>query len=67
MPRRRRRAIASVGLYVRWNLSIPADIAAQVETQFFDPITKKPRYGERNKLVTTLLREWVQRNGATNA
>jgi hypothetical protein len=47
-----------------WKLSIPATLAGQIEFALLDPVTKKTKYGARNKLVTALLERWTaeQRN-----
>jgi hypothetical protein len=46
--------------FVKWNLNIPATLAARVEMRYYDPTHQKPRYAERSKLVTRLLVEWVE-------
>lgn len=42
-----------------WKLSIPQDLAAEVDLRLWDPVLQKPRYGGRSELVTTLLRQWL--------
>jgi len=45
----------------QWKITIPSDLAAEVELLLFDPLTGKPQYGGRAKLLEVLLREWVAR------
>lgn len=46
-----------------WKVPLPATIAGAVEHELMDPITKKPRYGERSKLVAALLADWLATRG----
>ena len=55
MPRPRRKDRVA-----RWKLSINEEIAAKVDLYMFDPITLRPRYGERSRLVEQLLTEWLE-------
>lgn len=41
-----------------WKLSLPAPTAAQADLLLEDPLTQKPRYGSRSKLVNALLLRW---------
>lgn len=50
---------------VPWKLRIPADLAAAVEEMNFNHLTNRPRYGSKSKLVTELLRRYVDEQ--TNA
>jgi len=50
---------------VRWELSLPSSLAAQVEVLLADPVRGKTSYGARTKLITRLLREWLREQGAT--
>jgi metal-responsive CopG/Arc/MetJ family transcriptional regulator len=43
-----------------WKLSIPQDLAAEVDLLLWDPVLQKPRYGGRSELVTQLLRGWLE-------
>lgn len=47
--------------YLRADLkiSINAAVAAQVDLLLEDPITKKPKYGARSKLVEGLFNQWL--------
>ena len=45
-----------------WKNYVPVSIAAQVEHRLMDPITRKPRYGLRSKLISKLLRDWLAEN-----
>lgn len=42
-----------------WKISIPATLAGAIEFQLYDPITGKPRYAERSRLITHLLNVWL--------
>jgi hypothetical protein len=46
--------------HVKWKLSIPADLAAQVELRLpFNDGQACPAYGARSALVADLLQEWL--------
>lgn len=45
--------------YVTWKLHIDAALAAEVEMLLWDPVMKKPKYGDRKELIESLLRPWV--------
>mgnify|MGYP000417343033 CR=1 FL=1 len=42
-----------------WKLSIPRDLAADVDMRLWDPVLQKPKYGGRSGLVADLLRRWL--------
>ena len=44
---------------VVWEIVLPATLAAEAELILLDPITAKPKHGERSKIVESLMREWV--------
>lgn len=46
-----------------WKLSISAKIAALVELELQDPLTKKAKYGARSELVEKLFTEWLLNRG----
>lgn len=46
-----------------WKIPLDASLAGAVEFELMDTITKKPRYGERSKLVSALLAEWLAGRG----
>lgn len=50
-----------------WKLSIPQDLAAEVDLLLWDPVMQKPKYGGRSSLIADLLRLWLeaQRAGKT--
>lgn len=50
---------ASPDLRKDWKISLPATLAGAAEYQLFDPVTKKPRYGQRSKLIARLLARWI--------
>lgn len=44
-----------------WKLSLPATLAGKIDFVLEDPVTRKPIYGSRNKLVAALLEQWLAR------
>lgn len=42
-----------------WKLSIDATCAARVDLLLAEPLTGKPKYGARSKLVQALLEGWL--------
>ena len=42
-----------------YKISLPAAVCAEVDLLLLDPITRKPKYGARSKLIEGLLREWL--------
>lgn len=42
-----------------WKICLPATLAGTVELYLFDRLHNKPKYGERGKLITSLLENWV--------
>ena len=46
--------------YVKWKVSVPAALAAQIELHFWDPVLGKPKYGDRSELIVSLLRTWLE-------
>ena len=42
-----------------YKLSLPAALVAEVDLLLEDPLTKRPRYGAKSKLVEALLRSWL--------
>lgn len=55
---------------IKWKISIPESLAAEVEILLYDPLTGQPAYGGRAQLLEDLLRGWVakERNrGLTQA
>ena len=45
---------------VQWNITLPAGLAKKLDLLFLNPVTKKPIFGKRSKLVTNLLIKWVE-------
>lgn len=47
--------------YIRadWKLSLPAALAGEVDLMLEDPLTRKPRYGARARLIEAMLRRWI--------
>lgn len=46
-------------LSIDWKIVLPAALAGAVEHELMDPITRKPRYGERSRLATQLFANWL--------
>lgn len=42
-----------------WKVTLPADLAAEVELLCWDAVREKPIYGGRSRLLVTLLQDWV--------
>lgn len=42
-----------------WKLNLSASVAGKVEFMLTDPITKKPIYGARTKLIEALIERWI--------
>lgn len=42
-----------------WKLNLSASLAGKLEYMLSDPITRKPIYGARVKLVSSLLERWI--------
>jgi hypothetical protein len=56
---------ASLDPPVEWTVNVPSSIAVQIDLLLSDPLTGKPRYGARAKLVTALLQHYL-RTARTN-
>lgn len=50
-------------LMIDWKVPLPATLAGSVEARLMNPVTGKPRYGERSKLIAFLLAEWLAAMG----
>lgn len=48
--------------YVQVKINIPATINARLELAIWDPVLKKPSYGKRSEIITSLIQEWLERN-----
>jgi len=46
-------------LRVDFKISLPAALAAEIDLIFEDPLTKRPKYGARAKLIASLLQGWL--------
>lgn len=46
-------------LRVDFKVSLPAALAAEIDLMFQDPLTNRPKYGARAKLVTALMQRWL--------
>jgi len=58
MPRR-----CSPDLTKDWKIVLPATLAGSVEFELLDPLSGKPRYGERSRLISQLLSNWLAERG----
>ena len=54
-------------LRAEWKLSLRAAIAAEVDLLLEDPLTRKPKYGARSKLIESLLDDWLSRQSGGEA
>lgn len=50
---------ANPDLSITWKVPIPATLGGKVEFLLLDPMTNRPIYGARVKLITRLLDAWV--------
>jgi len=50
--------------YKNWKVCLSAALAGAVEFELMDPLTKKPQYGERARLLEQLLSEWLEKRRA---
>ncbi len=50
---------------VEITLSIPQSVRAQMDLLLWDPVRKKPKYGELSKLTTKLYRGWIKKQKGT--
>ena len=46
-------------LRVDFKVSLPAALAAEIDLIFEDPLTRRPKYGARARLITNLLQWWL--------
>lgn len=46
-------------LRVDFKVSLPAALAAEIDLRFVDPLTNRPKYGARAKLIQALLENWL--------
>lgn len=47
------------GIQTKWKLSLDATVAGRVEHILLDPLSGRPRYGARARLVEELLKRWA--------
>lgn len=45
---------------VEIKLTLPIEVASDLELLLFDPVRGKMHYGVRSHLITDLLREWIE-------
>lgn len=48
---------------VEWKLHIPFSVASKVDIIQLDPRTGLPEFGARSRLVTELLKKWLDEQG----
>lgn len=53
---------APSGPKVKWNIKVPAELAAIIENHFWSSTHGKPIYGKRNELIVSKLWEYVREN-----
>jgi hypothetical protein len=44
---------------IEWRVNVPENVAAQVELRLLDPVSGRPRYAVRSKLIAVLLERWL--------
>lgn len=54
-------AVRRRGPCIIWRVTIPEEIAAEIEMAIADPLRGKPTYGVRSQLVTQLLVDYLQK------
>jgi hypothetical protein len=45
---------------VPWKIRVPVDLAAAVEESLLNPLTGRPKYGEKSALVVALIRKYLE-------
>lgn len=45
---------------VEIHISLPSSIVARLEILLADPLTGKPRYGARARLINRLVNDWIE-------
>lgn len=46
----------------KWKIDVKTSLAARIEHRLMDPMTRKPRYGMRTKLINALLERYLNEN-----
>lgn len=46
---------------VKFMISFPGTLCAELELLLYDPVLGKPKYGGRSALIQQLVREWVDK------
>ncbi len=57
----------STYLRAELKISLPAALVAEIDLLLEDPVTRRPRYGAKSKLVEALLRTWLADIGASRS
>lgn len=55
----------SAELMKDWKIPVPAELAGKIEMVLTDPLTRKPKYGARVKLIEGLLKNWLDQIAGT--
>lgn len=50
----------------KWKITLPATLAGRVEYMLISPISQKPIYSARARLVRALLEDWVARESGAS-
>jgi predicted TIM-barrel fold metal-dependent hydrolase len=48
------------GSFVKWNVTVPADLAYRFEALYLDTGKRKPIYGSKAQIIEQLLEEYVR-------
>lgn len=51
--------------YVKWIVSVPASIAAEIEMLHFNVVHGKPQYGKRSEIIVELLKQYLREQKGT--
>lgn len=57
----------STAILTEWKLSIPASLASRVDLLLLNPLTNKPRYGERSKITALFWETYLSQMSAREA
>lgn len=52
-------------LLLPWKITMPATLAGTIEFMLLDPLSSKPRYASRGRLIIALLERWVAEQRGT--
>lgn len=53
------KGVRRTGAFELWRINVPQHIAVEVELALINPLSRRPTYGLRSQLVTSLLVKWL--------